>query len=129
MADRPKTLRKAITEGFEHVSNWTREGDRTKLAHLNWEEKAGWLYAFVVEGTVMYIGLTTGVLRSRMDHYRHLKQDQPARLRELIEGELDDGQGVLLYGRHIRDGQSLIREEARLIHELDPPWNIAKPVV
>ena len=127
MVRKSNSLRTAKREGFKHISNWVRDDGQTKLAHLNWEERAGWLYAFVVDETVMYIGLTTGVLRSRMDNYRHFKQDQPARLREHIEVELANGKDVLLYGRQVPAGESLVVEEARLIRELDPPWNIAKP--
>jgi hypothetical protein len=55
---------------FELVTEWVMKGDRIALRALDWREHGGWLYAFVVDGEVKYIGLTNRVLRSRMDNYR-----------------------------------------------------------
>ena len=84
---------------------------------------SGWLYAFVVEEKVMYVGLTERILRSRMDDYRHIKGEQTIRMRELISAKLKANRDVLVYGRREYDSDTLWAEEAKLRRMLDPAWN------
>ena len=80
--------------GFEEITEWEIHKDSIRLKSLNWDENSGWLYAFVVKNRVCYIGLTTRVLRSRMDDYRHIQGSQTNRLRGLLVSELNKGNRV-----------------------------------
>lgn len=109
--------------GFEHVTRWVRHNDTIKLESLAWKETAGWIYAFVSEGRVRYVGITTMVLRSRMDSYAHLSND---RVRPLILQCLNKGQEVEIYGLR-RQGVSksdLEMEESQLMKSLRTDWNV-----
>lgn len=109
--------------GFEHVTRWVRNNDTIKLESLAWEETAGWIYAFVSEGRVRYVGITTMVLRSRMDSYAHLSND---RVRQLVLECLNKGHEVEIHGLR-RKGVSkaeLEMEESRLMKALKTDWNV-----
>ena len=110
-------------EGFEQVTRWVRRDDKTKLEHLNWTEYSGWPYAFVVGDTVMYIGLTERILRSRMDDYRPIKGEQTSRMQQLITAELASGRDVFVFGRREADVAKLWEDEARLRRDFEPAWN------
>lgn len=84
-------LEELIRIGFEPITEWVMKGDKIALRTLDWKQNGGWLYAFVVNDEVRYIGLTNRVLRSRMDDYRDQKSSQTMRLREAISAELNDG--------------------------------------
>ena len=91
------------------------------------------LYAFVVDGRLMYIGKTVQTLRKRMAGYRSPGPTQPTNIRNngnirdsLAQGErveiyaLPDN-GLLHYGGfHVNLAAGL---EDSLIRELRPPWN------
>ncbi len=109
--------------GFTPVTRWVPKGDRIKLADLNWSEKAGWLYAFAVAQEVKYVGLTSRILRSRMDNYRDQSDSQNERVREAISLALDAGHDVWILGLPVAEPERRASEEARLRSELCPPWN------
>jgi hypothetical protein len=118
------TLQNLLAEDFEPITDWILDGDRIRLASLDWAETSGWLYAFVVEGSfVEYVGLTTRILRSRMDNYRDGKVDQNARLRGLISEALSEGKRVTIYGKRNPDLRRLEAEEFRLRKAWTPGWN------
>ena len=54
------------------------------------------VYAFVVDGTVAYVGLTTNGLQPRLDQYRrgHARQRTNARVNKLIGETLSSGKQV-----------------------------------
>ncbi len=91
------------------------------LCSFEWEDYGGWLYPFVIENSVKYIGLTR--LRSRMSNYSHIRQSQTERLRRLIHTELIAGRIVHVFGLKEADSATLLREESRLISLHRPPWN------
>ena len=62
-------LERLIQFGFEPVTEWVMKGSKIGPPSFDWKEHSGWLYAFVVDGEVKYIGLTERVLRSRMSDY------------------------------------------------------------
>lgn len=109
--------------GFTPVTRWVLKGDRIKLADLDWVEEAGWLYAFAVAQEVKYVGLTSRVLRSRMDNYRDQSDSQNERVREAIRLALDAGHDVWILGLPVAEPERRASEEARLRSELCPPWN------
>src|SRR5579859_5349630 len=69
-------LEELIELGFEPVTEWVMKGAKIRPRTLDWKDHGGWLYAFVVDGEVKYIGLTSRVLRSRMDDYSHIPNSQ-----------------------------------------------------
>jgi len=111
-------------EGFEPITRWIIKKGKIKPESLHWEEAISWLYAFVVdEKELKYIGLTTRVLRSRLDDYSYITEEQCERMRALIMSELEKGRTVSIYGKKVEEGIDLFSEEARLRSELSPPWN------
>jgi len=113
-----------VQPGFEPVTQWVMKGERIGPASFKWQDHGGWLYAFVVDGEVKYIGLTDRVLRSRMSDYSHIKNSQTDRLRGLIVHELTAGRIVDVFGWKQRDVDILRVEEARLRATYHPPWNL-----
>ncbi|HVA29626.1 MAG TPA: hypothetical protein VNF68_15695 [Candidatus Baltobacteraceae bacterium] len=116
-------LEDLLALGFEPITNWVLKGSRIGLESLAFEENGGWLYAFVVDGDVKYIGLTTRVLRSRMDDYAYIHNSQTDRLRSLIMTELQAGRAVQIYGSKQSDAATLAAEESRLRALHNPDWN------
>ena len=59
-------------ENFERLTEWHMREDKLKPVELSWPKTGCNLYSFVVnDETVKYIGLTTMVLISRLDHYSY----------------------------------------------------------
>ncbi len=112
--------------GFERITRWVLSVDKIKLESLgDWEESSGWIYAYVVANRVRYVGITTMVLRSRMDAYRDMRND---RVRPLILAALVAGEEVEIYGLR-RSGISkadLENEESRLIRKFESDWNVRR---
>ena len=100
-----------------------RERRQIKPSSTAWDNHGGWLYAFVVDGEVKYVGLANRVLRSRLDEYTHMKNSQTVRLRGLIAVELAAGRPVQIYGWKQSNKAMLFAEEERLRGKYRPPWN------
>lgn len=90
------------------------------------------VYAFAVDGWVMYIGLTRGALRTRLGHYvyGHVKQATSARVKDLILGALAEDKSVqvciarppqLEWNGLPIDGATGL--ETGLLRLVRPPWN------
>ena len=123
-----------VPEEFEYVARWVVKRDKIKPDSLRWNDSSGWVYAFVKGKKVMYIGLTGGVLRSRLDGYSYItdpysKSGQTDRLRGLIRGCIESSKDVYICGLRIEDQEEIKACEDRLIVKYDPPWNIQKPVI
>ena len=90
------------------------------------------VYAFAVDGTVAYIGLTRGALRTRLGHYvyGHAKQRTSARVKKLILAALANGEEIAVCvacppamewnGLPVDAAAGL---ETGLIRLIRPPWN------
>jgi hypothetical protein len=109
--------------GFEPITEWVIRKDKIKLQNLQWQDHAGWLYAFVVNDQVKYVGLTTRILRSRMDDYSYIREEQCAHKRTLILAEINAGNRVQVFGRRFADEQELIAAESSLRQTFDLEWN------
>lgn len=109
--------------GFEPLTRWTIQGDRIKPESLDWEESSGWIYAFVVQGRVRYVGITRMVLRSRLDGYSYQVGD---RVRKSIQACLLKEQAVEVYGAKRRgvEKKALEAEESKLLKQFTPDWNV-----
>ena len=116
-------LEELIQFGFEPVTEWIMKGDKIGPRSFDWKDHGGWLYAFVVDGEVKYIGLTDRVLRSRMSDYSHINNSQTKRLRGNIVTELMAGRAVRVFGWKQPDKNALIVEEDHLRAKYRPPWN------
>ena len=112
-----------FVEGFEHLTDWALRGSRAKPATTTWDKTAGWLYAFVTDGKVRYIGITTMVLRSRFDGYSYQTNDSVgSRIKHLLE----EGTAVQIYGRRHPGVPKADLEiiESALIAKFAPEWNV-----
>lgn len=111
--------------GFEPVTTWEPHKGSIRLASFAWPETSGWIYAFVSEGCVRYVGIATTVLRSRMDGYRHQLND---RVGALIRRNLDLGFEVEIYGirKPGATKEQLEIEETHLINHFGTDWNVQK---
>ncbi len=111
--------------GFEELSEWEIRHEKIKPAHLNWDETSGWIYAYATDDSVKYVGITTNVLRSRLDNYSYSIND---RVGALIKEELESGKKVGIYGlrRHAIPQIDLEKEESALIRSLKAEWNVRK---
>ena len=116
-------LEELVQLGFEPVTEWVMKGAKIGLRAFDWSDHGGWLYAFVVDGEVKYIGLTDRVLRSRMSDYAHMKHSQTTRLRNAIIAELEAGRSVQVFGWKESKRDALIAEEDRLRTKYRPVWN------
>ncbi len=119
------TYTELAAKGFERITNWELYKDRIKLKSLTWKDNAGWIYAFVVEGRVRYVGITTMILRSRLDGYRNHIGDK---VREYIKASLLSGHEVEIFGvrRSNIESIDLAKEESWLINEFKTDWNVRK---
>jgi hypothetical protein len=117
--------------GFETAGEWLLDGDRIKLS-IRPEEGSASVYAFVLDGEVVYIGKTETCLRSRMNGYRNGKGSQVTnvRVRGLIRAALTQGSRieVLAASPAPMDWNGLpvstvVGLEAGLIELFHPVWN------
>jgi len=108
--------------GFGPVVRMLASGDRLSPDNHKWQDNGGWIYAFVADGEVMYVGKCTTVLRNRLDAYR-FGPDHGKRIREFAIEQISNGKEVWLYGLPTDDYEFMDREERRLIREYRPPWN------
>ncbi len=120
-------LRDLANFGFEHITKWVLHNDSIRLGSFDWEESSAWIYAFVSEGRVRYVGIATTVLRSRMDGYRHQIND---RVGKLIRAQLDRGFGVDIYGLRKKGTpkDDLESEETQFINAFRTDWNVQKVI-
>jgi hypothetical protein len=116
-------LNELIAQGFEPITEWVLKGDRIGPRSFDWKDHSGWIYAFVIDGDVKYIGLTTRVLRSRMSDYSPIRNAQTDRIRALVLDALSSGKCVEVFGLRQRDEVVLATEEARLRMLHRPSWN------
>ena len=112
-----------LAEGFEYLTYWTLRGSRAKPATTTWDTTAGWLYMFVADDKVRYIGITTMVLRSRFDGYSYQANDSVgSRIKHFLEGRA----AVQIYGRRHPGVSKADLEilESALIAKFAPDWNV-----
>jgi GIY-YIG catalytic domain. len=127
-------LKRLLAIGFTIAGRWVLSADgRIDFDPQSLDSADDVLYAFVVDGELMYIGKTTKGLTSRMSNYKNAHSSQPTntrnqkRIRECllrnqsVEIYVLPDNGLLKYGGfHINLATGL---EDSLIKELNPPWN------
>ena len=113
--------------GFNLIATWLIDGARIKPLSLDWQDQSGWLYAFVVGEEVMYVGQTGRVLRSRLDDYSYITEEQLTRIRSNLHHQIEAGKIVEILGWKCGEKTQRDEEEETLICEVDPPWNRTLP--
>ncbi|HUS25563.1 MAG TPA: GIY-YIG nuclease family protein [Candidatus Binatia bacterium] len=119
--------------GFRKVGAWSHNGEVFKCALTDLGDSANILYAFVSNGSVLYIGKTVQPLKRRMYGYQNpaLTQSTNIKANKLIKEVLGASatveiyalpdNGLLYYGGfHVNLAAGL---EDNLIKALAPPWN------
>lgn len=121
-----------LEAGFVHLGCWVYAGDGEFTLSARAPSKPG-VYAFLLDGIVVYVGLTQTGLSTRLGHYRrgHKRQRTSARVKALIGEALAAGQRVevlvatpeplLWNGLPVNTAAGL---EAGLIRKLRPLWNM-----
>ncbi len=118
--------------GFRFVGEWTHDPNNVIKLDVEAPVEPG-VYAFVVDDSIAYVGLTNNGLRTRFEQYRRGYEGQRtnARVNKLIAKTLSDGQRVKVlvatprptkwHGLSVNIAAGL---EAGLIEMIRPPWNI-----
>lgn len=118
--------------GFKLLGTWTQPSAGEILLSAKAPNDPG-VYAFILEGVIVYIGLTQTGLRTRLDHYRrgHERQRTSRRVKGLIATALFEKKRVEVLiaippalnwnGLPINTAAGL---EMGLIKLLKPAWNI-----
>jgi hypothetical protein len=121
-----------LSAGFWLVGEWTRPqtGEITLEGHAPNEPG---VYAFVLDDTVVYVGLTLRSLRGRMSQYRRgdKRQRTSARIKARITVELETGRAVKVLVATPKSSawnelpvSTAAGLEVGLIQAIRPEWNI-----
>ena len=127
--------------GFKEVGKWEwdKDEDGEILCPLGEREQKQkeWVYAFVVDGVVMYIGQTEKTLKKRMGDYEKpgKSQDRNHRGNKQIKDALENGVEVFVYAlqndeiKRNKEAENLIAHfaglEKGLIKEMKLGWNVS----
>lgn len=119
-----------IDAGFQKLGSWIATQDGIGLDSP--APKHGGVYAFVVGGKVMYVGLTRMGFHRRMYNYQrgNVRQRTSHRINEIIAAHVSGGTAIEVYlatppalewnGLPVNSAAGL---EAGLIEMIQPPWN------
>jgi hypothetical protein len=126
-------MNRLLAIGFEPSGHWTLSDNVLYFELTRNSAARNILYAFVVDGTVTYVGKTIRSLRERMGGYKHPAPSQSTNLRNnaQIRAQLRAGaavdilalpdNGLLHFGQfHINLAAGL---EDDIIRSVDPEWN------
>jgi hypothetical protein len=128
----PVTSEFLLKAGFKLLGSWTQAVPGEILLSAKAPNDPG-VYAFILEGVIVYVGLTQTGLRTRLDHYRrgHERQRTSRRVKGLIAAALVEKKSVELLiaippalawnGLPINTAAGL---EMGLIKSIKPVWNI-----
>ncbi len=121
-----------LKAGFQKAGQWVAVADGTIVIDGKIPSHPG-VYALVLDGVVVYVGLTLNGLQTRMDQYRrgHKGQKTSARVNGLIRSVLAEGRTLTVLvaapeplqwnGLPVNAAAGL---EAGLIELISPAWNI-----
>lgn len=109
--------------GFQRLTNWELRNGQVKPQTIDWDNCAGWIYAFVTDIRVRYIGIASTVLRSRLDGYSYQLNDHVG---INIKAMLEKNTEVKIFGikRSEARKSELEEEESMLIRRFGPDWNV-----
>jgi hypothetical protein len=118
--------------GFQRVGEWQLAGDDALELSSPAPRETG-VYAFILDSTIVYVGLTLTGLHTRMGSYRrgHVRQRTSSRVKVLILAALKEGRRVevLAATPDAMEWNSLPVStaaglEAGLIRKILPEWNM-----
>ena len=121
-----------LQAGFKLLGVWTQPSAGEILLSAKAPNDPG-VYAFILDGVIVYVGLTQTGLRTRLDHYRrgHERQRTSSRVKGLIATALSEKKRVEVLivippaldwnGLPINTAAGL---EMGLIKSIKPVWNI-----
>ncbi|MCY2994580.1 MAG: GIY-YIG nuclease family protein [Planctomycetota bacterium] len=126
-------LARLVDVGFKIAGSWNLDGDGIACDMNDLAAARNVLYAFAVDGELVYVGKTVQPLRARMTGYRNPAPTQSTNIKNnsnirqcLAHGKrveiyvLPDN-GLLHYGKfHVNLAAGL---EDSVVRELNPPWN------
>jgi len=128
----PLTVQLLEGAGFEKTSAWVASDGRLALATAL-SEKPG-VYAFVVEGRALYVGLAASGLSNRCKFYARPGATQRTSIRlnaTMLQMLTDDRKSIDIYTAHPADTNwnglpvsTLAGLEAGMIKAYDLPWNL-----
>lgn len=106
-----------IGKGFEHLGEWKIDGDDGIILSATAPSKPG-VYAFALDGNVVYVGVSARNLRQRLYHYSKPgpRQRTSIRIKALILDHLKRAQTVSV---------SIIHPERVVWNEVDLPMDTA----
>jgi hypothetical protein len=126
-------LGRLVDMGFKKVGVWRRSGERNIYALDSCSESTNVLYAFICNGSVLYVGKTAQSLKKRMNGYQNPGPTQSTNIKanSLIKEMVTSGNeveifalpdnGLLYYGGfHVNIAAGL---EDNIINALKPVWN------
>lgn len=126
-------LARLIDISFRIAGTWNLDGEGISCDLNDLAAVRNVLYAFAVDGELMYVGKTVQTLRARMTGYRNPGPTQSTNIKNNsnIRHCLEQGKrveiyvlpdnGLLHYGRfHVNLAAGL---EDSVVRELNPPWN------
>ena len=121
--------------GFRRCGEWRTDADRIKCVLVDHAAAMNVLYAFISDGSVLYVGKTVRTLKQRMYNYQNPGPSQSTSIRcnKLIYDTVAGGKpveihalpdnGLLYYGGfHVNLAAGL---EDSLVATLKPVWNMA----
>jgi excinuclease UvrABC nuclease subunit len=109
---------------FEFYGSWSP--DDRKLRRCPLGRNVPGVYAFVVDGTIQYLG-KAGHMRGRIRAYRRAFQPVSTRpfrgAHKGIRASLKNGRAVHVLIFRTSDADEALKREAEWIYELKPCWN------
>jgi hypothetical protein len=129
---RPTPMDVLTSAGFRLIGDWVRDSEGALRLQAKAPAAPG-VYAFVVDDSVVYVGLTLNGLKVRFDQYRagHKGQKTSARINGLIAKALATGKQVRVLVATPDDSRwndlpvnTAAGLEAGLIKMIGPVWNI-----
>lgn len=126
-------MNRLVDMGFRRVGCWVASGDKIIFCLESCSDIKNVLYAFICDGTVLYIGKTTQPLKKRMYGYQNPGPTQTTNIKGngFIRGLASSGKeveihalpdnGLLHYGGfHVNLAAGL---EDSIVSTLKPAWN------
>ncbi|WP_206002440.1 GIY-YIG nuclease family protein [Paraburkholderia antibiotica] len=127
-------MNRLLDIGFQVAGEWLPDNDTVRMSFQRLAGQHNILYAFVCNGEVKYVGVSSQTLRQRMAGYRSPGPKSTTNIRNNrnIRGQLDQGVAVEVYALpdsglmhigpfHLNLAAGL---EASIITSLRPEWNI-----
>lgn len=126
-------MKKLVDMGFKRVGVWKSNGDKISYHLESCSDLKNVLYAFIFDGSVLYVGKTTQPLKRRMYGYQNPASTQSTNIKgnrfiqEIVSSEKEveiyalPDNGLLHYGGfHVNLAAGL---EDSIVSVLKPIWN------